>query len=340
MSRRTPAEWEPQEAVWLAWPHSLDTWPGRFDRMPAFFAKWATQMAESTAVRILLPESLAGDAKAFLPKNSPVELVFCPTNDSWVRDFGPTFVHDSEIGGLVGIDWRYNAWGGKYPPWDADDAAAAQICDHIGIPAIRSKLCLEGGAIETDGQGRLLTTPECLITSTRNPGWSSEAISQELHAQMGVTEILWLSGGGLVGDDTDGHIDQLARFLDPCNIVVAVCDDPNDPNHKPLEDNYRQLRLWGETSEPKVNVHRLPIPAKREVDGQRVPESYCNFLMLGRQRLLVPTFGQPAADEHAIAVIRELACGAQVEAIDCQDLIWGLGALHCASRDQPKASEA
>ena len=141
----------------------------------------------------------------------------------------------------------------------------------------------------------------------------------------------------MIGDDTDGHIDQLARFLDPTNIVVAVCDDENDPNHKPLEDNYRQLRLWGNSTDPKVSVHRLPIPAKREIDGQRVPESYCNFLMLGRDRLLVPTFGQTAADEHAISVIRELACGANVESIDCQDLIWGLGALHCASRDQPKA---
>ncbi len=336
MNRRTPAEWEPQEAVWLAWPHSLETWPGRFDRMPLFFANWARLMAETTPVRILVPESLAKSAALVLPGNRRIEWVVAPTNDAWVRDYGPTFVHDASLGGMVGIDWHYNAWGGKYPPWDDDDAAAALMCNAIGIPRIRSELCLEGGAIETDGRGRLLTTPECLITETRNPGWSSERISKELCKQMGVSEVVWLSGGGLVGDDTDGHIDQLARFLDPENIVVAVCDDPSDPNHEPLEANYRQLCLWGSSTEPQVQIHRLPIPALREIDGQRVPESYCNFLMLGRERLLVPSFGQHQADDHARSLLSELAGGATVEAIDCQDLIWGLGALHCASRDQPK----
>ncbi|TWT82386.1 putative agmatine deiminase [Planctomycetes bacterium CA13] len=266
-----------------------------------------------------------------------IELVVAETNDSWVRDYGPTFVFDGEPTSrkMVGIDWRYNAWGGKYPPWDADDAAASAICDHVGINRIRSSLCLEGGAIETDGKSRLMTTPECVVTNTRNPGWSREQVASELHTQLGVTEIVWLSGGGLVGDDTDGHIDQLARFVDPENIVVAVSDDAEDPNHEPLEDNYRQLRRWSDATEPNVEIHRLPIPLAREINGQRVPESYCNFLMLGRDRLLLPTFGQKESDDRAIGILSDLAHDASIEPIDCRDLVWGLGALHCASRDQP-----
>ncbi|TWU42890.1 putative agmatine deiminase [Novipirellula artificiosorum] len=341
VQRRVPAEWEPQQAIWLSWPHNKETWPGFYKSLPAFYAAWAETLSQSTDVRMLVPPTQLALAKKRLQvgdaslRRGRLELVVVETNDAWVRDYGPTFVYDRHEDRLLGVDWRYNAWGGKYSRWEADDAAAAAICEHIGIDSVRSKLCLEGGAMETDGQGRLLTTPECLVTDTRNRGWSSEQIAMELHTQLGVTEIVWLTGGGLVGDDTDGHIDQLARFLDPENVVVAVCDDPDDPNHQPLEANYRQLQLWASETDPQVQVHRLPIPAAREINQQRVPESYCNFLMLGRDRLLVPAFGQQAADDQARGTLQELAHGAVVETMDCRDLVWGLGALHCASRDQP-----
>ncbi len=335
MLLRVPAEWEQQAAVWLTWPHNHDTWPGRFELIPPVYATWARSIAESTPVRILASHDDGLRAEKFIGPNANVTTIEIPTNDSWIRDYGPTFVRDLGNGKIHGVDWRFNAWGGKYPPWDDDNAAARKMCDWAGIECISDSLCLEGGALETDGLGRLLTTPDCLVTETRNPGMTVDEISERLHQRLGITEIVWLDGGGLEGDDTDGHIDQLARFIDPENVMVAVCDDPYDPNHEPLEENYRQLKLWGASTKPRVNVHRLPIPPVRKVGDQRVPESYCNFLMLGSSRILVPTFGAPTHDDHAIGLLRELRTGAEVTAIDCRELIWGLGALHCASRDQP-----
>ncbi|QDT07531.1 Putative agmatine deiminase [Rubripirellula lacrimiformis] len=331
---RVPAEWEPIQCVWLAWPHSLETWPGLFDAIPGFYADWVRRIAESVPVRILAGGEVAASCQSAVRGIDGVEVVPIATNDAWVRDYGPTYVEDLSDHSIHAVNWKYNAWGGKYPPWDSDDAAAAQMAGVDRFSVVNSPLGVEGGAMEFDGRGRLLTTPECLVTDTRNPGWTQDAISQELHRCTGVTEIVWLDGGGLIGDDTDGHIDQLARFVDVRNVVVAVCDDPSDANHEPLQQNYRQLHLWGDATNPGVDVHRLPIPPARYIDGQRVPESYCNFLRLGPDRLLVPTFAAPT-DDHAIGLLSELS-GLKVEPIDCRDLVWGLGALHCASREQPK----
>ncbi len=344
MSYRVKAEWEPQACVWLSWPHNLETWPDsvdpqrqRFHHIPAFFALWARSIAESTPVRILATGDEAKQCESMLDRARNIDIVDVATNDCWIRDYGPSFVVNQVDGSLHGVNWKYNAWGGKYPPWDKDDAVAPQLCRAADLPCVDGALCLEGGALEVDGHGRLLTTPECLISATRNPGWSKENISLELHRQLGVTEIVWLDGGGLVGDDTDGHIDQLARFIDRENVVAAVCDPANadfDENLDPLEDNFRQLQLWGDATSPNVRIHRLPIPPPRYIDGRRVPESYCNFLRLGQDRLLVPTFAANT-DDHALGLLRELS-GADVTAVDCRDLVWGLGALHCASRDQPE----
>jgi agmatine deiminase len=330
---RQPAEWEPLEALWLAWPHHRETWPGRYDRLPPFFAAWIRRIAESTPVRLLASGDARKFAESMLGKRQDVEIVDVDTNDCWIRDYGPSFVIHRQDGRVHAVDWHYNAWGGKYPPWDKDQAAAKQICEALNIPRHASPLCLEGGALETDGGGRLLTTPGCLVTDTRNPGWTANDISRELYRRLGVSEIVWIDGGGLIGDDTDGHIDQLARFVDTANVVAAVCDDPSDPNRAALESNFRQLRLWGDQTQPRVHVHRLPIPPARHMDGQRVPESYCNFLRLGPQRLLVPTFSA-ATDDTALKLLSEIS-GVEAEAVDCVDLAWGLGALHCASRDQP-----
>lgn len=341
---RVPAEWEAQAAVWLAWPHNRQTWPGRFAPLPPFFAHFTHLIAETTPVRILASRSVARAAREMpavdrLIGNHPaVEWVDISTDDCWVRDYAPTFVLDQRSGQLHAVTWRYNAWGGKYPPWDRDDAAGGSIARHAGLAVVDGTLCLEGGALETDGQGRMLTSPSSLVTPTRNPGLSRDEIATTLYHFLGVTEIVWLDGGVLAGDDTDGHIDQLARFLDPRQIVVAVCDDPDDPNHFPLEANYRQLRLWGNTTEPSVEVHRLPIPPARFVDRTRVPESYCNFLRLGANRILVPTFGDRRTDDHALGKLRELVPSADIIGLDSTDLAWGLGTLHCCSRDQPRSA--
>ncbi len=330
---RVAAEWEPQACIWLAWPHSLDTWPGRFEAIPTFFTRWVRSIAETTPVRVLAYGQPARQCESMIGGFSNVHIVRIPTNDCWLRDYGPTFVINDATNRIHGVSWQYNSWGGKYPPWDLDNAAAQMICFDQGIQCVESQLSLEGGAIETDGIGRLITTPDCLLTDSRNPGWTRERIESELKRQLGVHEIFWLSGGGLEGDDTDGHIDQIARFIDTTNMVAAVCNDRDDPNHLPLEENYRQLTEWAKSTTPQVTIHRLPIPPRREINGQRVPESYCNFLRLGPDRIQIPIFGAKT-DLQAIGIFQDLT-EIDVESIDCRDLAWGLGALHCASHEQP-----
>lgn len=344
-SLRVPAEWEPQQCLWLAWPHNLETWPGsannpglanntaRFNKIPPFYARWIQLICESTPVRILASNESAKTCEQLVGGFSNVEIIDIPTNDCWIRDYGPTFVVHKNDPTIRGVNWNYNAWGGKYAPWDLDDAAAQKICEAENIPCVDGALCLEGGSLEFDGHGRVLTTPDCLVTESRNPGLTADDVSRELHQRLGVTEIVWIDGGGLEGDDTDGHIDQLARFTDRENVVVSVTNDPSDFNRLALEKNYQQLKLWAGTTSPSVQVHRMPIPPARMIDGRRVPESYCNFLRLGPERLLVPTYGV-LADDYAIGLLTELT-GAEVTGLDCRDLVWGLGALHCASRDQP-----
>lgn len=347
---RWPAEWEPMQCIWLAWPHNPQTWPGRVERMPPAYTRFVRSVSEVLPVRLLVPNALRQQAQRWLRNVPRVESIEYPTNDCWIRDYGPTFVHcvdphaaalpELAAGSVVGIDWQYNAWGGKYPPWDQDAAAAETICHLSGSPRVTSALTLEGGALETDGAGRLLTTASCLVTDTRNPGWSRDQIAQELYRCLGVTEILWLEGGGPAGDDTDGHIDQIARFIDPENVVVAVCQDRSDPSYETLENHYRQIRVWARQTSPTVHVHRLPLPPARFVDGQRVPESYCNFLRLGEPRMLVPQFRSPASDRVALSILRNLAPGVEVLGVDAADLVWGLGALHCASQQQPQAAHS
>lgn len=334
--KRVPAEWQPQRAIWIAWPHNSETWPGHFESIPDCFRKFIGLIAEAVPVRVIGDPRLRDEASVGHIRG--VTWVDIPTNDSWIRDYGPTFVVD-ESQGRFAIDWQYNSWGGKYPPWDADNAATAQIIRNADWPRVEGGLCLEGGALEWDGGGRLLTTTSCLVTDTRNPGWSKQQIEKQLRDLAGAREIVWVDGGGLVGDDTDGHIDQLARFIDQKTIVVAVSDDPSDVNHSGLQANERLLRQWSDQTHPRVSVHRLPIPPARFVDGQRVPESYCNFLRLGPERLLVPTFGCDATDSYAIGLLGDLARQesphVDVIGIDCRDLVWGLGALHCASCNEP-----
>ncbi len=334
--RRVPAEWEPQECVWLSWPCNSETWPGRFERIPDFYANWVRVIAESTPVRILADGEVARQCESLTAGVANVDIVPVATNDCWIRDYGPTFVEAGPSRQLTAVDWRFNSWGGKYPPWDLDDAAGAKLAKHAGLPLDSRSICLEGGAIEVDGGGRMLTVGGCLLSPSRNQTTKEEMVL-ELYRHLGILEIVWIDGGGLEGDDTDGHIDQLARFIDNRNVVVAVCNDPNDSNADGLEENFRQLRLWGQSTSPRVTVHRLPIPPARTIDDTRVPESYCNFLRLGRERLLVPTFGAES-DDNAIALLRDLT-GAEVVPIDCRDLAWGLGAVHCASRDQPRSPQ-
>ena len=329
-----PAEWERQSATWIAWPHNRNTWPERFDEVPGVFESFAVALAQVQRVEVL---AAGCTIPPRLQKHSNVRVHDTATNDCWIRDYGPTFVRRRDDGLLVGVDWRYNAWGGKYPPYDADALATEMICTDLAMPRSISPLYCEGGALETDGRGTLLTTSSCLLSPTRNPGWSREMVEQELQRQLGVTKIIWLDGGGLKGDDTDGHIDQLARFVKPGVVVAATSSTPTDENARGLLQNCRLLQNQKDASDHPIEVHQLPTPPPRYVDGQRVPESYCNFVF-ANDILIVPTFRSPVHDQQAIEILSALVSDRTVIPIDAYSLVWGLGAFHCASQQQPEST--
>lgn len=260
-----------------------------------------------------------------------------PTNDCWIRDFGPTFVTRKDDQTLVGVDWKYNAWGERYPPYSSDAAATETICRILGCPRNVSSIYCEGGALDTDGQGTLLTTRSCLLNANRNPSWPQDWIETELQRQLGIQKILWVDGGALAGDDTDGHIDQLARFVAPGVVVAAVSGTHDDPNRAGLADNARILSQARDSAGRTLDVHQLPTPPPRFVDGVRIPESYCNFV-LANGIVVVPTFRSNTTDQAAIDLLGQLFPERSILPLDAHDLVWGLGAFHCASQHQPEAS--
>lgn len=332
---RWPAEWEPQSATWIAWPHNRSTWPGRFDPIPKVFTSFIRELSRVQAVEVLAgPPEVTPTAYESLADLPNVTIHAVPTNDVWIRDYGPTFVKRASDGGLVGINWHFNAWGGKYPAFQCDAAAATEICRLTDCRRHDSPLYCEGGGLETDGQGTLLTTSSVLMSDTRNPSLSRAAVEGELKSCLGVSDIIWVDGGGLDGDDTDGHIDQLARFVSPGVVVAAVSSSPSDPNQAGLAKNLELLRAPRPAGGAPLTVHPLPTPPPRHVDGHRVPESYCNFL-IANGIAIVPTFRSPETDLPAVRLLEQLMPDRRIVPLDAYDLIWGLGAFHCASQQQP-----
>jgi agmatine deiminase len=330
-----PAEWERQSATWIAWPHNLETWPDHFAPIPELYVKFVSTIAAFQPVHVLSgPRSIVPSAAEKLSGIGNVTIHDLATNDTWIRDYGPTFVTRKDDGSLVGVDWKFNAWGGKYPPFDEDARAAEVICRKIGCLRSMSAMYCEGGSLEGNGAGTLLTTSSCLLSPTRNPGWTRSMVEDELKRQLGVQKIVWVDGGGLLGDDTDGHIDQLARFVSPNIIVAAVSSTSNDPNRAGLERNVELLHQASDATGGNFKVYRLPTPPPRLVSGKRVPESYCNFLFVNGM-VLVPTFRNEPTDRAAIELLSSLLPSHKIVPLDAYDLIWGLGAFHCASQQQP-----
>lgn len=332
---RWPAEWEQQAATWISWPHNRETWPGRFDPIPEAFACWIRQLSRFQPVHVLYgTEDASPSAPEMVGGLDNVHLHQLATNDVWIRDYGPTFVVRSSDGATIGVDWHFNAWGGKYPPFDLDAAAATTICELAGCQRYASTLFCEGGAIETDGLGTLMTTSSVLLSRTRNPRWDKGDVQAELTNALGATHFIWVDGGALEGDDTDGHIDQLARFVAPQVVVAAVSSLATDSNYRGLMENLEILKSAHDALGRSLTVHPLPTPMPRWVDGKRVPESYCNFL-IANGALIVPTFRSTQTDDYAIQLLGQLMPDRQVIPLDAYDLIWGLGAFHCASQHQP-----
>ncbi|WP_437194170.1 agmatine deiminase family protein [Planctomicrobium sp. SH527] len=337
---RMPAEWEPQEAVWLSWPYKLASWPGKFEPVPRVFAEIAKHITDCQLVRInVADDAMAGQVRDVLAQAGVnldrVHFHFNPTNDAWVRDHGPIYVVRDVNGKRERAltKWGYNAWGDKYPPYDLDNAVPGRIASEFGEPIFDGGMILEGGSIDVNGAGVLLTTTSCLLNENRNPNLSQSEIEERLKSFLGVKKVLWL-GDGIVGDDTDGHIDDITRFVGPRTIVTAVEEDTRDENYHPLQENMELLRSMTDAEGRPFEIVSLPMPEPVFYEDTRLPASYANFLIIN-SKVLVPTY-RSHRDQEAVAVLQGLFTDREVVGIDCTDLVWGLGAIHCVTQQQPQ----
>jgi agmatine deiminase len=342
---RLPAEWEPHAATWIAWPHRRATFLGDFAVIPAFFARFIRLLAACEPVKVIASGTALEEAREALRGVADVECIDIPTNDSWLRDTGPVFLIPCEPaprephasgpgGGPVAVCWEWNAWGGKYPPWDQDARVARAIAARLGAEVVAPGVVLEGGAIETDGAGTLLVNHRCVVDPKRNPGLSRDQLEQVLVARLAADRVIWL-GGELAGDDTDGHIDQLARFVAPGRVVAARQPDLRDPNHGSLEANLATLAAVVDARGRRLEVIPIDIPSQFGFEGVQLPASHLNFYVANGV-VMVPVFGVPT-DEPAVRTLAGCFPGRRIVPVDCRELVRGRGALHCITRDQPRS---
>ncbi|HEU0275621.1 MAG TPA: agmatine deiminase family protein [Candidatus Udaeobacter sp.] len=332
---RMPAEWEPHSATWLSWPRRQGiSFPGSFDRVMPTLRAMVEALVESERVCVNISDAAhEAEARKVLDGLPTGQISFhlVPTNEPWCRDHGPIFLTRDSDPKLAVVDWDYNAWGNKYPPFDLDDVVPTRVAEILGVPVFRPGVILEGGSIDVNGSGALLTSESCLLNKNRNPGLSRKDIEQRLRDYLGVRDILWL-GDGIAGDDTDGHIDDLVRFVSERRVVTVVEKDRGDENYGPLQQNLSRLRSM-KIGGRALDVVALPMPGKIMREGMRLPASYANFY-IANTCVLAPTFADPA-DEIALSTLRECFPSRRVAGIDCRELVWGLGAFHCLTQQQP-----
>jgi len=333
---RMPAEWEPHAATWLTWPHNEETWPGRLDEVEACYAAVVDALLPSERVVVLVADAgVEARCRRRLAGRCP-ELLRVPNDDAWMRDHGPIFLVRELAPGRrerAACGFRFNAWGEKYPPWDRDAKVARRVAEAVGGRFWAPGIVLEGGSIEVDGAGTLLTTESCLLHPNRNPTLDRADLEATLRAFLGVERVIWL-GDGIAGDDTDGHIDDLARFCAPGRVVAVTEPDPADENHAPLAENLRRLRAARDAQDRPLQVWELPSPpALWSSDGDRLPASYANFYVANGV-VLMPAY-DPGTDRLAQSVLERAFPGRRVVPIGCRDLVLGLGALHCVTQQQP-----
>lgn len=337
---RWPAEWEPHAATWLSWPRNPATWPDHFEPVPAEFAQFVRTLAQFEPVNILAGgQAVMQQARELVGDLKNVTLHNIETNDAWCRDHGPTFLgvqsaerRTKNLPALV--DWEYNAWGGKYPPFDKDNEVPRKIAELQERRRFSPGIILEGGAIDGNGLGTVMTTKSCLLNPNRNPQLTQADMERYLRDYLGARKVLWLTGGEIAGDDTDGHIDQIARFVGPCTVVVSQCEDSADENYAPSRLNWNELSQMTDQDDQPLSLVPLPLPAAKYVDGQRLPAGYCNFVFCNGG-LIVPQFDDPA-DAKAIHILQELLPGRRVVGSPSLNLIWGLGSFHCLSQQEPE----
>ena len=343
---RMPAEWEPHEATWLAWPHNPEDWPGKFQAIPWLYAEIVRLLAERERVHLLVQDEKEQHRAVSILKRAHANLDSVsfhqwPTDRVWMRDSGPIFVRNVE--GRVAItNWRFNAWA-KYPDWHLDDQIPGRAAELLGLPewqptidlqGEQRRLVLEGGSIDTNGRGVLLTTEECLLSEVqqRNPAVSCEQLESAFRDYLGIEQVIWL-GRGIAGDDTHGHVDDITRFVTPTTILTAVEPNASDPNHEPLAENLARLKAARARDGRPFTIVELPLPRPVTFRDQRLPASYANFY-IANGLVLMPTFHDPN-DRIALGILAELFPDREVIGIHAVDLVWGLGTLHCMTQQQP-----
>ena len=339
---RMPAEWEPHAGTWLTWPHNLETWPGQdMEQVEFDYLQIIQAITQGEHAHILIQDKPAEDElQSTLQTNgvnmSQVFLYDIPTNDSWIRDYGPNFLV-REIEGCREIainDWDFDSWGRKYK-WELDDLVTSIIAEQMGFPKFKPEIVLEGGAIEVNGLGTCLTTDSCVLNPNRNDGIRRERMEEFLKNYLGVSKIIWLSGD-LVGDDTDGHIDNLARFVNPTTIVCSFEEDEKDANYIGLKQNYDRLKAAKDQDGNPFQIIPLPMPGYVGSEEERLPASYANFYITNNA-VLVPVYEHPN-DEKALDIISPLFPERKIIPIPCKILIWGLGGIHCLTQQQPQGA--
>jgi agmatine deiminase len=338
-----PAEFEQQRALWLSWPHKEASWPGKLHTIYKPYCEFILQVSRHQKVCINVTDAAMQQFAlteiekfaSLVPGAQLNEISFYlhPTNDAWCRDHGPAFVVNRQTGEKAIVDWGYNAWGDKYPPYDLDDVIPTRIGEALGLNVFHPGIVMEGGSVEFNGKGTLLTTTACLLNKNRNPHLSQKQIEEYLNEYYGAEHILWL-GDGIVGDDTDGHIDDITRFVNEDTVVTVVEQDKNDDNYELLQENLKNLHTMRLENGKQLNVIELPMPKAVIYEDQRLPASYANFYIANKS-IIVPTFQDSVNDVKALDIIQSCFKDREIIGIDSTDLIWGLGSFHCLSQQEP-----
>ncbi|MBT1702629.1 agmatine deiminase family protein [Chryseosolibacter indicus] len=333
-----PAEFAKHTATWLSWPHKEASWPGKIESIYPVYAQFIKLLAEGEKVNInVIDEAMKQKAIGYLYEVGAdlnnIQFFFHPTNDAWCRDHGPAFlVNPKAEQKKIVVDWGYNAWGGKYPPFDLDDNIPTLIAKHYNIPVYYPGIVMEGGSVDFNGTGTVLTTTSCLLNENRNPHLNKQQIEEYLHKYYGVDNILWL-GDGIVGDDTDGHIDDLTRFVNQDTVVTVVESNKKDENYEPLQENLKLLKKLRLENGKQMNIIELPMPSPVIHEDMRLPASYANFY-IGNKYVIVPTF-RDKNDDKALLLLEQCFTDRKVVGLDSLDIIWGLGSFHCLSQQEP-----
>ncbi len=336
-----PAEFEKHEATWLSWPHKEASWPGKLDAIFPYYSRFIKELTASELVRInIADDGMKAFAIDHLQKAgvdlSRVEFFFHATNDAWCRDHGPAFlVNRNGSPQKAIVDWGYNAWGDKYPPYDLDDVIPTRIAEHFHLPVFYPGIVMEGGSVEFNGNGSLLTSTACLLNPNRNPHLNQAQIEEYLINYYGIDQVLWVDEG-IVGDDTDGHIDDTVRFVNEDTVLTVVENKKDDENYALLQHNLKQLKKMRLLNGKQLNIVELPMPEPVIWDDQRLPASYANFY-IANSSVIVPTY-RCAQDDKALQIIQDCFPGRKVVGIDSTEIIWGLGSFHCLSQQEPEAN--